>query len=153
MKIVHLLFGLALSILCSCSKKDSVDDSGTIADLSMNYHHTYQSVIQDTSQHEQITWKIRRVDVNKIEIEEFIKDIKTNQLLRKSIYNNVVPVSDEDGHNFLDFKKATTNYPDEAVFEGNAALYATALRTDVIIRTKEKTLRKNDWTLVAVEEM
>ena len=123
MKKVHLLFGLALFILCSCSKKDSVDDSGTIADLSMNYHHTYQSVLEDTSQHEQITWKIRRVDVNKIEIEEFIEDITTNKVIRKSIYNNVVPISDQDGHNFLDFKKAITDFPDEAVFEGSAALY------------------------------
>lgn len=153
MKKVHLLFGLALFIICSCSKKDSVDDSGTIADLSMNYHHTYQSVLEDTSQHEQITWKIRRVDVNKIEIEEFIEDITTNKVIRKSIYNNVVPISDQDGHNFLDFKKAITDFPDETVFEGSAALYATALQTDVIIRTKEKTLRKNAWTLVAVEEM
>ncbi|MCE7067988.1 hypothetical protein [Dyadobacter sp. CY326] len=153
MKVHPLLFGLALFVVCSCSKKDSVDDIGTIADLSMNYHHTYQSVVEDTSQHEQITWKIKRIDVNKIEIEELIKDITTNKVIRKSIYNNVVSVSDQDGHNFLDFKKATTNFPYESVFEGSAALYATALRTDVIIWTKEKTLRKNDWTLVAVEEM
>jgi hypothetical protein len=85
MKKMLFVFILAAEIFCSCSKQDSADYSGTIADLATNYHHTYQSVLPDTSFQQEITWKVKRVGVNKIEIEEVIVDLFTKNIIRKSM--------------------------------------------------------------------
>ncbi|WAC10431.1 hypothetical protein [Dyadobacter pollutisoli] len=151
MKKILLVSILATEIFWSCSKHDSADYSGTIADLTVNYRHIYQSILQDSSVHEEITWKIKRVDVNKIEIEEVIVDLLTNHIIRQSTYRNVIPIMDENGHNFLDFDNAATSYNNEQVVKGKAALFARTLVADVSIKTKENGIRKDNREFVVIE--
>lgn len=151
MKKILLVFILATEIFSSCSKRDSADYSGTTADLTVNYRHIYQSVLRDSSVHEEVTWKVKRVDVNKIEIEEGIVDLSTNQIIRQATYRNVIPIMDENGHNYLDFDNATTSNNEEQVVKGKAALFARTLVSDVSIKTKENAIRKDNWELAVIE--